>query len=57
MERLATPVFWPGELHGLIHSFADGRVGCFHVLVIVNGAAVNIAVPVFFFELYLSPED
>ena len=57
MERLATPVFWPGELHGLIHSFADGRVGCFHVLVIVNGAAVNIAVPVFFFELYFSPED
>ena len=26
----------------LIHSSADGRLGCFCVLVIVNGAAVNI---------------
>ena len=47
-ELLPTQVFLHGEFHGLIHSFADGHVGWFHVLVIVNGAAVNIGVPVFF---------
>ena len=37
-----------------IHSSVDGRLGCFHVLAIVNSAAVNTEVHVFF-RLQFSP--
>ncbi|MGE2752964.1 hypothetical protein, partial [Escherichia coli] len=32
----------------LIHSSADGHPGCFHVLAIINSAAINIGVHVSF---------
>ena len=34
--------------HIFIQSSADGRLGCFHVLIPVNSAAVNIGVQVTF---------
>ena len=34
----------PGIYHIFIHSLAEGRIGCFNVLVIENGAAMNTGV-------------
>ena len=38
----------------LIHSSADGHLGCFHVLAIINSAAINIGVHVSLSDLVSS---
>ena len=38
----------------LIHSSVDGRLGCFHVLAIVNSATMNIGVHVSFQSMVFS---
>ena len=38
----------------LIHSSADGHLGCFHVLAMINSAVMNIGVPVSLSDLVSS---
>ena len=42
--------------HILVHSSVSGHLGCFHVLAIMNSAAVSIRVHVSFFKLWFSPD-
>ena len=41
-------ILFMAEYHIFIHSSVDGCLGCFHVLVILNSAAINIKVHVLF---------
>ena len=53
---LFCPFLWLSDIHLYIHMYhtffvyssADGRLGCFHVLAIVNSAAVHVGVHVSF---------
>ena len=37
-----------------IHSSADGHIGCFHVLTIVNSVALNTGAHVLRYRIYLN---
>ena len=37
-----------------IHASVDGHLGCFHVLTVVNSAAINIEVHIYFQIVFLS---
>ena len=37
----------------LIHLSADGHLGCFHVLAIINSAVMNIGVHITITEIYV----
>ena len=50
-HKIQTPQY---STHLLTHASADGHVGCFHVLAIVNSTMLNIRVYVSFWIIVLS---